>query len=296
MYDKNVNRVRLPLFVGAVIISILFVSACNKFDKVTPSTSIMSKDTILLETEKKTEITTTNTTIEPAETEFITSLPYMRTIELDSNILPDGMYRANIKNFDETKLGFTIDVYGYYYLLDSDVELLNIGDTIFYGKLENADGDIVNNEAKIVNFISDSYDNVHVISLDENGDGVNTEYEYCIWKQYSNKWFLYKFCDGYYEGSYNIANDYHISISDDVLIFDNASLYEVSKELHDDFINSGYYWSIYTFEDFINECEDIEHPRRPALLIIVENGVISEIYINPDQHQDWHYHPEWYNG
>lgn len=232
--------------------------------------------------------------IETSQTEFITSLPNMRYIEFDGTTLPDGVYYISNCVYDEDRLGVTCSVYGFPYLLKEDIDLLNEGDTIKYNGYEYT----------VTSLQLENTD--HPVSLDGYG----------LEKQFNDQYFLEDGCD-YREIGTTIVDSYHLEISSNVAIW-QGYIFGISKEDHDSwYLNNGYQnqlqqWGIDSANDLVffsnideliaawnQECEyekffcekdNIEYKARlygyyPGGLVVVKNQTITELYINPWQHQ-----------
>ena len=260
---------------------------------VTSETEAGSTTELTLET-TITESTTTTTESEIVETEFVSSLPYMRYVDFDGSTLSDGIYFISNCVYDADRLGVTCSVCSFPYLLKGDIDLLNEGDTLVYGDYDY----------KVTAINSD--DDIRPVSF------VN----YSLEKQFNDQYFLDDGCDYRLLGN-TIAEEYHIDIAPDIVIW-QGYIFGISKEDHDSwYLNKEYFdqckkWG-FTGDSYLvyfesideliaawdQECEygkiicneeNMEYGSRmdgyyPGGLVVIKDQTITELYLNPWQHQ-----------
>ena len=274
---------RLSIFLLAIALGCCSCSSAQESSSETidnpPETTIgdtqpaeSTAETTTEPTTEPTTATTTSETTEEPEVDFVTSLPYMRQVDFDGEHLQDGIYVISDYTFDEDGLGVTCDVSAHYYLLEGDIELLEVGDQIIHGDYTS-----------YVTMITDRW-----LIIDE----------ICyLEKQFDGTYYINEDNDGEWRVSYPLVDDYYLSIAPDVLIYDCVDIYGITEEQHEAYCyEENPYWIRYwSVGEFVNELTLNDEyclsqwgtTTRPAIFVIIEDQTITEMYINPSMHQGW---------
>ena len=238
-------------------------------ESTSESTTEITKETIIETTES-----------EVTETEFVSSLPNMRIVEYDGLFIPDGCYLIDIKEVDSNGLGLTTRYFkGLPYFLDGDIDLLNEGDTFYFQDMPLTVQSINRNQA--------------YFGISCEGPGVYAG----LSRSYTEQWYLSGDADYWY--NYSIADEVHLNVSEDVVIFDGICPYYLDEETHQSYIESrqgNTNGNSVHFYQNLNELIQVrensgEYPGViwGGIFIIVKNQMIIEMVINPDCHQSWRY-------
>ena len=230
------------------------------------------------DTEATTEETTAETTVETSiETEAsetaeakkdseTSSIHSMNYIEFSGDKLADGEYVLyGGYEFDSDLKGITSDVSSYYYMTKDEIDSLKIGDTIVIDNYEDI------HVETLENFVNEFVD---YIELDSN-------HFHALSKQKSGKYYLEDEISTMF--TKQIVTSKHIPIADDVLVIDHYYPYhEVFNTDYDEYV-----FKYDSLADFVSDLNSDKVWFLPSLHIVVKDGVITEIYINPEQHQPW---------
>lgn len=226
-----------------------------------------------------TAVSETTYTIESSEVTETTEhnpIHIMHQIEL-GEMIPDGEYFAGILEFDDDCSGGTFVVNGYYALQWEEVEGFEDGDTIIWGDQERTISEITTDSGKTI-FDFDDF--------------------YFLQKQSNGYYYLRGDCDEI--PFYRIADNYHMEFDPNIVIYDYVyilDLYNISTE------------SSYSIEDILKnsyQYDSLEHLRSDmeivrnqnyhylsgeeywvGIHIIVEDGCVTKMFLNPAQHQNW---------
>ncbi len=189
----------------------------------------------------------------------------MQYTELSGDTLADGEYLLDNYQIDRDFKGGTFDVNSYYYLpqnvVDHMVKSLNYGDSVIVGDKEIA----ISNPN-----IWDEYPNDQsYVHLDDNSFLIlqaNGTYYF----DYGDDSITYK----------QIGKSMHVAIADDVKVYDNYSPYVSNRDLD----SATLYIGLAEFDTYLNS--DLAW-YAPQLHAVVKDGKITEIFINPAQHEPW---------
>lgn len=201
-----------------------------------------------------TEQTTALTTEIPSETTKSTKPKTInaRVISFDENTIPDGEYYIYNYRFNDDGLAGSFVLCGFLYLTEEDVMSLNTGDTVA---------------------IRDYSEQVQTHDT-QNGKEVFTD-----------GWELLKRADGKYyfysEGVLSreiIRNSFTLSVVPNVAIYDDCPYFNYSEHTPQKAYDSisAFMYDVVNYSNW-----------TPGLYITVKKGGITQIYINPDQHEDW---------
>lgn len=271
--------------VTAVVLASLMMASCSDATSSTTTSETESSVTTVETTEETTQETTQETASETSETTSETSeettvaessaetspkvngesvVYEMKHAELDENgNLPDGSYLAYEYNIHSTGEDGWFNVYSYFYLDAEDVAKLKVGDKLH----TDSEKDI-----EVEQITDEEGDSWHYIRLTE----------YC--------WFLKEQGDGRYylddgtDYTYNcrIASDMKLSFAPDVVIYDGADVYTKNGVK----INE-YSVKYDTVADLYADLKSDKAFSEPALQIVVKDGLITELYVNPALHEGW---------
>lgn len=259
-----------------VFITTFMLSACSctkTTEETTVSSTEQSTEQII---ETTTEETTTSTTVQTSfELEFVTSLPYMRTVDFDGEIIPDGSYLIGITSIDSDGLGLTTRyLRGFPYLLDGDVSLLQEGDSVVFN----------DKSMTVKRFNKANY--MHV-EFNEGIAGLS--------RGYTGQWYLGGDNDTWYD--YDLADEVHIKIAEDVIIVDGYCPFYTDEETHLSYIsnrNGNKNNSHVHFYQDLNELMQVCYMSSEysdmfygGIFITVKDQTITEMVIDPACHQPW---------
>lgn len=241
----------------------------------TEKTSIVDTSIAISTTETTEEIALSETIITTETTEH-NPIHIVPQIKIDET-LPDGEYFAGILEFDDDCSGATFVVNGYYALPWEEVEGFENGDTVIWGEQEST---------------------VSITSTDSE----NTYFQFddfsFFQKQSNGYYYLRGDCD--YIPFYRIADNYHLNFDPNVVVYDYVYILDFYHYSTD---------SSYSIENILNNAfqyDTLEHLRSDmeivkeqnyhylageeywvGIHIIIENGYVTEMYLNPAQHQNW---------
>ncbi len=293
---------------SVVILSsmLLIVGSCSRTELIPESVTILTTQYSENTTEASTiSVTHTEFSVETTtETEFTTTLPYMRSMQYDGEHIPDGIYLFQPISIDRDRLGCTANICAFYYLLEEDLEYLNEGDEVYWG------------------------DESHVCSSIDS-DNQSASFDVCLWglsKIANDAYAIVDFDTGQECATYVFAENCHVDIAEDVYIFDGLPFMPfkfISEDTHKAYLN-GYYPSnsdgsliplMYeeeailhnerpneielsmsfrykSIDDFVYACNELSIWGRgicPRIVVVINDQSIQEMYINPALHQPWRY-------
>ena len=189
------------------------------------------------------------------------------------NGIPDGDYYAGSYSIDSDFNGMKLELRDYSYFTKDDVEQLKKGDYLVTRASED-EYDFVTGKQSSFNFMQITEEP----NIGEEYVSLGNDYDLSL--QPDGQYYL--MWNGLICGVPVIENDVHINTSSDLVIMDNADVY-CSDGIHTDSNTITYD----TLKSFSSALEDDCVWYTPAIHVIIKNGKISEIYINPEQHQPW---------
>ena len=309
--------------VVSVLLSLTLLTGCTatstdtSMEEMTETTSETTEES---ETEEPTTITTTEITTTET-TEFVTSLPNARTIEFDGKHIPDGYYFILPKSVSKDGKSFVADISGMYFLHEEDFDYLNEGDAIYIGKGTNGyrnSDELVEYTCTSINRDSESYgtyfeyywttvkmpDNTYVFMEADTGQGcatyllaedfrINISESVCILDGFSVPPFYpnlseeehQAYLDGKMPAYYMVGN----SNEGFVDIPTEAEAIEYYTNQYPDAREFGMRCK-YTLDEYVYAYNELSlWGVGVVTLVVIENNTITEMYINPAQHQPWRY-------
>ena len=274
----------------AVMLSALMLASCSNATSTTTETSESESETTTIETtvetsaessevttaeettaeettaessEETSEETSDETTAETSGAVTGESVEYkMKHVDLDENgNLPDGAYFVYDYNIHSTFEDGWFDVYSYYYLEPEDVAKLKVGDKIF-----------VENDIDVEYIEEYEDEDRHNIRI--------TEYSWFLKEQKDGRYFLDDGTD--YTYTCLIDSERKIEFAPDVVIYDGADVYTKNGVKISEY--SVKYDSV---ADFYADLKSENSLGDPTLQLVIKDGVITEMYINPPLHEGW---------
>lgn len=260
------------IIVKLIVLAMIFVSSCATNELEVNETGSISS---LIET-SQTEITINEEVeitdlSEVTETTMHDPIHIMPQIEID-DVLPDGEYLAGILEFDEDCAGADFVINGYYALPEDEVLNFENGDIIKWGDEEREVVEVTTDNG--YTFLS--FDDFYFFQNQGNG-------------------FCYLRGDYDEIPFYRISDSFHLYFSDDVSIFDEVSILGlIDSYSREDALKNAY---IYDSVDHLRNDMIIVREQNYHYLageeywvgihIVVEDGYVKEMYLNPSQHQSW---------
>ena len=200
---------------------------------------------------------TKTTTEETSTTETTEHNPVLTLKQIEYNgVLPDGEYFVMISSFDDNCSGANFSVRGYWRITEEEYNNLQAGDTVVIGK--------------------NSY------NWTDNGF---IEEAYAV-KQYNGYWYIRGAEDSIF--TYTIAENLHLNFDQGIEVYSDALVYGSEKPSIDWATTTGYE-SPFKYNNIQEYVRDVKE-NGGALWgchIVVEGGVVTKIYANPQLHQPW---------
>lgn len=198
---------------------------------------------------------------------------FAHSTEFANGNIPDGDYCVDSYSFDSDFKGMTVDLRDYPYYTKDEVDQMKKGDLLVL-PASTDEYDFITGEQSL-------YDIVQITEEPIIGDqyvSIGNDYDLAL--QPDGQYYL--MWNGMVSSAPVMEREKHIDVSDPLVIMDNADVY------CSDGINTDEY--TITFDDlesFRDAVEDDSAWYVPSIHVIIKDGKISEIYINPDQHQPW---------
>lgn len=253
--------------VGALMFS---VCSCNQTESTTiePSISETTEQTSETTTGETTiETTVETTTEETTTTETTEHSPVLKLKQMEFNgTLPDGEYFATIYSFDEDGSGAKFNVRGYWVITEDEFDNALVGDTIIMGEKEY---EITHKNP------SASYYGIQCSDL------CGTQ------KQRNGLYYIRGWSDEIY--TYSLAHKYHISFASSIEIYSDVNIYGDEELFWEESTKGKRYSSPFkynTTQEFIRDANENGEIYGGCHLVI-ENGLVTKIYINPQLHEAW---------
>ena len=253
----------VQIFLGAImkkpvlsfICLTLLLTGCLATTPVEMSSKEISNE-VLFETTEGPSFTETTleetTTIEQTEHNSVLTL---KQIDFDGE-LPDGEYFVMISSFDEDCKGAYFYIKGYWRISDEEYNNILIGDTLVIGK--------------------------NTYEWTEKGlrGEVYTE------KQRNGYWYIRGYEDSIY--TYKITENHHLYFDAGIEIYSDVQVYGQEKPSVD-LTTKSQYESAFKYNNIQEYIRDVTENGGTlwGCHIIVENGVVTQIYANPQLHQPW---------
>ena len=198
---------------------------------------------------------------------------FAHSTEFANGNIPDGDYCVDSYSFDSDFKGMTVDLRDYPYYTKDEVDQMKKGDLLVL-PASTDEYDFITGEQSL-------YDIVQITEEPIIGDQyVSIGNDYDLELQPDGQYYL--MWNGMVSSAPVMEREKHIDVSDPLVIMDNADVY-CSDGIHTD------EYTI-TFDDLESFCDAVEDDSAwyvPSIHVIIKDGKISEIYINPDQHQPW---------
>ena len=200
-------------------------------------------------------------------------LIFAHSTEVENGNIPNGDYCVDCYSFDSDFKGMTVDIRDYPYYTKDDVDQMKKGDLLVMPAATDEYDFITGEQAQ--------YDIVKITEEPIIGDQyVSLGNDYALSLQSDGQYYL--MWNGMVSSVSMIEREKHINVSDPLVIMDNADVYW-SDGIHTD----EYTITFEDLESFRDAVEDDSAWYVPSIHVIIKDGKISEIYINPDQHQPW---------
>lgn len=242
------------------------VCSCNQTENTTIEPSISET------TEQTSETTTEETTVETTTEETTTTEttehnPVLTLKKMEFNgTLPDGEYFADISSFDEDGSGAKFNVSGYWVITEEELNNILVGDTVIMGEKEY---EITHKNP------SESYYGIQCSDL------CGTE------KQRNGLYYIRGWTDEIY--TYSLASKYHISFAPSIEIYSDVNIYGDEELFWEESTKGKRYPSPFKYntpQEFIRDVKE-----NGGLIfgchLVIENGLVTKIYINPQLHEAW---------
>lgn len=255
-----------------IVLAMIFVPSCSTTKPTGSETisGISSIETSLEEIVVTEEIEISDSS-EVTETTVHDPIHIMPQIEID-DVLPDGEYLAGILEFDEDCAGADFVINGYYALPEDEVLNFENGDIIRWGDEEREVVEVTTDNG--YTFLS--FDDFYFFQNQGNG-------------------FCYLRGDYDEIPFYRISDSFHLNFSTDVSIYDDMSILGLNDSYNrDDALKNAY---IYDSVDHLRNDMIIVREQNYHYLageeywvgihIVVKDGCVKEMYLNPSQHQSW---------
>lgn len=244
------------------LVSFLFIAVLLTGCSTTPVETTVEETTTEVSaemTEVKTseESITTETITEETTTETTEHNPVLILKQIEFNgVLTDGEYFVMIKSFDEDCSGATFNIKGYWSISEEEYNNLLPGDTVIIGK--------------------NSY------KWAENGFVGEIYAE----NQQKGYWYIRGDADSIF--TYPIAENIHLYFASDIEVYSDALVYGQEKPSIDWATTTGYE-SPFKYNNIQEYVRDVTENGGTVggCHIVVENGVVTKIYANPQLHQPW---------
>ena len=274
-------KIRKNIF--TLILCLCLVGCSNNVANTEETTSQSNpEDTEISDTSNETSITDDTEVVEITESSEITETTEHNPIHVMEEYkiidpLPDGEYFAGILEFDEDNTGATFVINGYYALPEEEVDNFEDGDTIKWADQERT---------------------IEEITTDSGYTFLTFDGFYFLQNQNNGYYYLRGDCDEI--PFYRIADQYHLAFDTNIIIYDRVQILDLSSILKtssysiDDVLDGAYQYD--SIEHLRSDMEIVreQNPHYIAgeeywvgIHIIVENGCVKRMYLNPAQHQDW---------
>lgn len=250
--------------VSTILASAMALSLCacssSQVDDLERRVSALEENTGITTqptTQNSSDVATEETTI----TETTEHNPVLTLQQIEFNgVLPDGEYFVNISSFDDDCSGAMFSVSGYWRLSEEEYNNLEIGDTIII------------NETNYTWTENGIYNPERICYLENLANGY-----YYIW---GDEDIIYK---------YGIVDNYHLSFAPNMEIWNDVCPYGKEQPFEPTIIdtteNVEHSFRYDNIQEFARDLA--ESNGCWGIDIIVENGVITKMYINPQCHQPW---------
>ena len=257
------KRLIIICLVGTIIFSLC---SCNQVEDNTigSSASVVTEPiTDTTKEEKATETTVESTTEQTtAETTKHNPILTLNQMEFDG-ILPDGEYAGDISSFDEDSSGAVFNVSGYWCLTEEEANNSQEGDTIVMGSIEFKVTDCN---------LSSSY-----FEISNGTSGTQ--------KQRNGLYYFRGEADEV--RTYKIVDEYHIPFAANIEVYSDVNIYGQEDITWDE--SDKRYCSPFKYNNTQEFIRDVTENGGLwyGCHIVIENGVVTKIYVNPELHNPW---------
>lgn len=253
--------------VTIILMSTLLTScvANTPVETTTKETTIkVSSETTTVPTE---ETTVVNTTEETTTTETTEHNPVLTLKQIEFNgTLPDGEYFVTISSFDEDCSGAVFNVRGYWCMSEDEINNTLVGDTVIMG---NAEYEITSSNP------SSSYFGIECSDL------------WGTQKQRNGLYYIRGWNDEIY--TYLITENYYMSFAPSIEIFSDVNIYGQEELIWNETTigkESECAFKYNTPQEYARDANE-NGGTTWGCHVVVENGLVTKIYANPQLHQPW---------
>ena len=252
-----------------IILLAILLTGCmtnTPVETTTEETTIeVSSETTTEPTEEETTVETT--TEETTTTETTEHNPVLTLQQIEFNgVLPDGEYFVDISSFNEDCSGAVFTVCGYWCMSEEQVNNILVGDTVIMG---NAEYEITGSNP------SSSYFGIECSDL------------WGTQKQKNGLYYIRGCADEVY--TYLITDNYYIPFSPSIEIYSDVDIYGQEELVWNETTIGKPYESSFKYNTPQEYARDVTESGGTAwgCHIVVENGLVTKIYANPQLHQPW---------